>query len=42
MIQIVQEYIKGSDLSTYLKVTQRTESLVKIIMKGILNGIEYL
>ena len=38
----MQEYIEGLDLSTYLKVTQRTEKLVKVIMKGIFNGIEYL
>jgi serine/threonine protein kinase len=42
VLQIVQEYIEGVDLCTYLKVTQRTEKLVKIIMRGILNGVGYL
>jgi calcium/calmodulin-dependent protein kinase I len=42
VLHIVQEYIEGVDLCTFLKTTQRTEKLVKIIMKGILNGVEYL
>jgi serine/threonine protein kinase len=42
VLQIVQEYIDGVDLCTYLKVTQRTEKLVKVIMRRILAGVGYL
>lgn len=42
VLHIVQEYIEGVDLCNYIKVIQRTEKLVKIIMKGILDGLYYL
>ena len=41
-IHIVQEFIEGQDLCTFLKFNTRTENLVKRIMIGIFAGIEYL
>jgi hypothetical protein len=39
VIRIVQDYIEGVDLCTYIRTTQRTEKSVKVIMKGILEGV---
>ena len=39
VIRIVQEYIEGVDLCTYIRTTQRTEKSVKVIMKGIIEGV---
>lgn len=38
----MQELIEGVDLGNFIKNTPRTEGLVKKIMKGVFDGVEYL